>query len=118
VLLGPVGRIVSVAFSPDARPRAAGSQDYLGRLWDLGGRQSGERSVIKLKEHPGVVRLVMFPPEGNQLVSVGSQGQAILWDVVKYERLRKWYMLVKPMDCSVSLTFEGRYLSTGISDVR
>ena len=58
----------------------------------------------------------MFPPEGNQLVSVGSQGQAILWDVVKYERLRKWSMPVKPMVCSVALTFDGRYLATGTSE--
>ena len=116
VLRGPFGHILSVAFSPDAQTLASGSQDYLVRLWDLGGRQSGERSVIKLKEHPGVVRLVMFPPEGNQLVSVGSQGQAILWDVVKYERLRKWSMPVKPMVCSVALTFDGRYLATGTSE--
>ena len=116
VLRGPMGHVLSVAFSPDAQTLASGSQDQIVRLWDLGGRQSGERSMVKLKEHPGVVRLVLFPPEGNHLVSVGSQGQAILWDTLKYERIRKWAMPAAPMVCSVALTFDGRYLATGTSE--
>lgn len=117
VLRGPgAGHVLSVAFSPDAQTLASGSLDQIVRLWDLGGRQSGERSVIKLKEHPGVVRLVLFTPEGNQLVSVGSQGQAILWDTVKCERIRKWSMHAAPMVSSVALTFDGRYLATGTSE--
>jgi len=116
VLRGPMGHVLSVAFSPDAQTLASGSQDQIVRLWDLGGRQSGERSMVKLKEHPGVVRLVLFPPEGNRLVSVGSQGQAILWDTLKYERIRKWLMPAKPMVNSVALTFDGRYLATGTSE--
>ncbi len=116
VLRGPMGHVLSVSFSPDGQTLASGSLDQVVRLWDLGGRQSGERSMIKLKEHPGVVRLVLFTPDGHQLVSVGSQGQAILWDAVKYERIRKWTMPAAPMVSSVALTFDGRYLATGSSD--
>jgi serine/threonine-protein kinase len=116
VLRGPMGHVLSVAFSPDAQTLASGSLDQIVRLWDLGGRQSGERSMVKLKEHPGVVRLVLFTPDGNYLVSVGSQGQAILWDTHTYERIRKWSMPASPMVCSVALTFDGRYLATGTSE--
>jgi hypothetical protein len=116
VLRGPVGHILTVAFSPDGQTLASGSLDQIVRLWDLGGRQSGERSVIKLKEHPGVVRLVRFTPDGDQLVSVGSGGQAILWDLTKGDRVRKWTTETKPMVCSVALTFDGRYLASGTSE--
>jgi serine/threonine-protein kinase len=117
MLRGPgTGHVLSVAFSPDAHTLASGSLDQIVRLWDLGGRQSGDRSVIKLEGHPGVVRLVLFAPDGKHLVSVGSQGQAILWDTVKYERIRKWAMPAAPMVSSVALTFDGRYLATGTSE--
>jgi serine/threonine-protein kinase len=116
VLRGPMGHVLSVCFSPDGHTLASGSLDQVVRLWDLGGKQSGERSMIKLKEHPGVVRLVLFTPDGKHLVSVGSQGQAILWDTVKCERIHKWMMPAAPMVSSVALTFDGRYLALGASD--
>jgi serine/threonine-protein kinase len=115
VLRGPTGHILSVAFSPDAQTLASGSLDEIVRLWDLGGRQSGDRSVVKL-HHPGVVRLVLFTPDGSHLVSVGNRGRPILWDLSKGERIRMWSMPSKPMVSSVALTFDGRYLATGTSE--
>jgi serine/threonine-protein kinase len=116
VLRGPMGHVLSVSFSPDGQTLASGSLDQIVRLWDLGGRQSGDRSMIKLKEHPGVVRLVLFTPDGRNLVSVGSQGRAILWDREKYERIRTWTMPGTTMVNSVALTHDGRYLAAGASD--
>jgi WD40 repeat protein len=116
VLRGPMGHVLSVAFSPDGQSLASGSMDQVVRIWDLSGKQSGERSMVKLKDHPGVVRLVVFTPDGLHLVSVGSQGRAILWDTAKFERIRKWTMPGMTMVNSVALTFDGRYLAAGTSD--
>ncbi|HMF18699.1 MAG TPA: WD40 repeat domain-containing protein, partial [Gemmataceae bacterium] len=115
VLRGQMGHVLSVAFSPDGQTLASGSLDEIVRLWDLGGKQSGERSVVKLK-HPGVVRLVLFTPDRNHLVSVGNRGRPILWDLKKGDLVRRWSMPTAPMVCSVALTFDGRYLATGTSE--
>jgi serine/threonine-protein kinase len=116
ILRAPVGHVLSVAFSPDGQTLASGSLDQVVRLWDLGGRQSADRSVIKLQEHPGVVRLVLFTPDAKSLVSVGSGGQAIQWDIASGSKIRKWMMASSPMVCSVALTIDGRYLAAGSSD--
>src|SRR5258706_188750 len=69
--------VYAVAFSPDAKSLASGSEDKTIKLWDVATGKAGGT----LKGHTDWVRTVAFSPDGKMLAS-GSRDTTIkLWDV-------------------------------------
>lgn len=98
----------SVAFSPDGKTLASGSQNSTVKLWDI---FTGELRV--LKGHSGWVNSVAFSPDGKTLASVG--GSIIIWDVATGSALRtiktNSFMLH-----SVAFSPDGNTLAVGSQD--
>jgi WD40 repeat protein len=75
-LTGHTDWVLSVAFSPDGRLLASGSDDETIKLWEVA---SGSL-VRTLTGHTHWVRSVAFSPDGRLLAS-GSYKEIKLWDI-------------------------------------
>ena len=92
-LQGHIGRINSIAFSPDGTMLASGSGykdgiDYSVRIWDIKtGKQRAEfrNLVYRGLENPFPVSSVVFSPDGQTIASTDGYRHIQLWDV----KLRK-----------------------------
>ena len=64
-----------IAFSPDSRLLASGSEDHTIKLWDVA---SGNK-VRTLSGHSDSVNCVAFSPDGRWLASGGADANVLLW---------------------------------------
>jgi WD40 repeat protein len=81
-LIGKVGKVTAVAFSPRScgRPRmlAVATEDNRVRLWEL---TSGRRRRT-FEGHSGPARVLGFSPDGRKLISGGQDTSLIVWAAV------------------------------------
>src|SRR5579871_3941698 len=70
-----VGRVFTVAFSPDGKTLAAGAWDGSIRLWEV----ATCKEICQLVGHNGWVRSVVFFPDGKTLASGGKDKVIRLW---------------------------------------
>src|SRR5262249_11351797 len=80
---GDFGLVRSLAFSPDSKTLALGSERETIRLWDVA---SGKD--LFPEEHRGPVSRVAFSPDGKLLASAGREPAVALWDVALGTRVR------------------------------
>jgi WD40 repeat protein len=77
VLPGHEGGVTGVAFSPDGRLLATGTQHGRARVWDVG--RGDERLCLPCQEDGGVS--VAFSPDGRLLVTTSDDGTVRAWSV-------------------------------------
>ena len=76
-----LGAIRSIAFAPDGKTLASGSDDKTIRIWNVDGANTQLRH--RMVGHRDTVWCVRFSPGGKRLVSGGADGLIGVWDVTK-----------------------------------
>jgi eukaryotic-like serine/threonine-protein kinase len=110
-LRGHTEGIYSVAFSPDSKLLASGSDDSTVKLWDV----TSGRELKTLKGHTWNVISVDFSPDGRTLAS-GSRDYAIkLWDVDSGRELKTLTGHSHQVH-SVAFSPDGKILASGSND--
>ena len=74
-LTGHLCFIGCLAFSPDGKRLASGSEDWTVKIWDL---EAG-RATLTLAGHKGRIRDLTFSPDGTLLASAGEDGAIRVW---------------------------------------
>ncbi len=77
ILTGHTGKVLTVAYSPDGKLLASGSEDGTIRLWDV---QTATQQAM-LEGHTGRVEHLVFHQDGQLLASGGADTTVRLWDV-------------------------------------
>ncbi|MCA6091055.1 WD40 repeat domain-containing protein [Streptomyces sp. SCA3-4] len=82
-LNGHRATVNTVAYSPDGRTLATGSDDHTVKLWEAG---SG-KALATFRGHTDSVNALAFSPDGRTLASVSHDRSAKLWDVATHKTL-------------------------------
>lgn len=81
-LPGHLGKIWSIAFSPDGTTMATASADQTIRLWNL----HSKSQIAVLRGHSGPVSTVAFTPDGSALISGGADATVRVWQALPREQ--------------------------------
>jgi WD40 repeat protein len=82
LLRGDLSSVRAMAFAPDGKTLATGSDEGSLRLWELASNGSGrERARLPMPKDGGAVLTVSFSPDAKSLLTAGGKGDVILWDL-------------------------------------
>ena len=76
-VVGQGDALTSVAWSPDGKRLATGSEDNTAKVWDA---ETG-KELLTLSGHTWSVSSVSWAPDGERLATGSGDGTAKVWDV-------------------------------------
>lgn len=108
---GHLGTVQSIAFSPDGKRIASGSEDKTIKIWDT----ATGKELLTLKGHSGQVRSVCFSPDGGRLASASLDNTIKLWDTADGKEVHTFRGHSSGVN-SVAFSRDGGRLASGSYD--
>jgi len=110
-LSGHTATVAAVAWSPDGKRVATGSEDKTAKVWDA---ETG-KEVLVLSGHSGAVWSVAWSPDGKLLATGSDDTTAKVWEAETGKELRTLSGHDEAVD-SVAWSPDGKRLATGSQD--
>jgi U3 small nucleolar RNA-associated protein 18 len=111
--MGGVGSMEHFSFSPDGATVAVAGRSGYVHLLDWGKAGSGGGQVIGSLKANGPVRGLAWNKDGRELVSVGEDARAYVWDVRARRCVGRWLDEGGPGTTEVAMDGRGSYFATG-----
>jgi WD40 repeat protein len=86
-LVGHMGKVQNIRFSPNGQMLASGGHDGQVILWDV----ATNKMLRTLQGHAGTIFEVSFSKDGSLVASAGEDGTARVWDVRTGKPLATFY---------------------------
>src|SRR5258705_3366973 len=105
---GHSGEVYDVAFSPDGKLFASGSEDRNLKLWDV----ATSLELRSLEGHTGAIKSIAFSPDGKLIASRSDDKTIQLWDVTTRKQLHSLAGHTFGVT-SVAFSPDGRLIASG-----
>ncbi|KIJ52909.1 hypothetical protein M422DRAFT_242854 [Sphaerobolus stellatus SS14] len=112
-LPGHTYSVQSVAFSPDGKCIASGSEDNTIWIWDA---ETGENVGEPLKGHTSSVWSVAFSPDGKRIASGSEDNTIRIWDAETGENVGEPLKGHTYSVWSVAFSPDGKHIASGSED--
>ena len=116
-LPGHEKQVNTLAFSPDGRWLATGSDDKTVRLWDMNAI-GNDSNPLRLTGHGDRIRFLAFSLDGHWLATGSADKTARLWDLTATDPSARPFLLSDHQGEILTVAFspDGHWLATGSRD--